>query len=77
MVPSLESVARAPERRAPRHGGRVYPCPRAAGPVMMLLKDDASIDPVCGAMSQGVEATELRCVRVDRLVSLDDITEDI
>lgn len=45
--------------------------------VMMPFTDDASIDPVYGAMSQGVDAAGFRCVRVDQLVAPGDITEDI
>ena len=45
--------------------------------VMMPFKDDASIDPVYSAMSQGVETAGLQCVRVDQLVTPGDITEDI
>ena len=45
--------------------------------VMMPFKDEASIDPVYGAMRRGVEAAGLRCVRVDQFVAPGEITEDI
>lgn len=45
--------------------------------VMMPFTDEASIDPVYGAIGRGVEVAGLRCVRVNQLVAPGDITEDI